>query len=180
MVKETVDRVWEEDPAWGDWCVKSMYEMWNQCTDWYKLPSDRSGARKGWSNVACWLQPTKNARHINLADLGAAIKCLNLALHWQAKYLHIKTDYLCVLLVVWHPRRQNWGTYQSSEWDWVQWRNWSKKISCLLTWWWSSQTRTCQTKWTVYPKSCLIWTKSGLNLCRFVVLPLTPCSSQIM
>ena len=39
-----------------------------------------------------WLRPTNNAWHINLAELDAVVKGINLALQWQAKRLHLRTD----------------------------------------------------------------------------------------
>ncbi len=41
---------------------------------------------------ACWLWPENDARHINLAELDAILKGINLALQWQAWVLHIDTD----------------------------------------------------------------------------------------
>ena len=38
---------------------------------------------------ACWLRPTNNAQHINLANLDAMVKGLNLALQWQARTVHL-------------------------------------------------------------------------------------------
>lgn len=45
---------------------------------------------------ACWLRPTNNAQHINLAELDAAFKRVNLALQWEATVLHLATDLSCV------------------------------------------------------------------------------------
>ena len=45
---------------------------------------------------ACWLQPTNKDWHINLAELDAVVKGVNLALQWQAKRLHLYTNSLCV------------------------------------------------------------------------------------
>ena len=45
---------------------------------------------------ACWLRPINDPRHINLAELDAVIKGVNLALQWQARVLHIVTDSACV------------------------------------------------------------------------------------
>lgn len=44
---------------------------------------------------ACWLRPTNDALRIKLAKLDVAIKGLNLAFQWQAKFWRIKTDSLC-------------------------------------------------------------------------------------
>ena len=45
---------------------------------------------------ACWLHRTKNAQHINLAELDATVKGLNLVLQWQARTVHLHTDSVCV------------------------------------------------------------------------------------
>ena len=41
---------------------------------------------------ACWLRPENDAQHINLAELDAVLKGINLALQWQSRVLRIKTD----------------------------------------------------------------------------------------
>ena len=43
-----------------------------------------------------WLRPENNAEHINLAELDAVLKGINLALQWQSRVLHIKTDSACM------------------------------------------------------------------------------------
>ena len=45
---------------------------------------------------ACWLRPTNDAQHINLAELNAALKGVNLALQWEATMLYFVTDSACV------------------------------------------------------------------------------------
>ena len=45
---------------------------------------------------ACWLRPTNDAQHINLAELDAALKGINLALQWKCKVMHLKTDSVSV------------------------------------------------------------------------------------
>ena len=45
---------------------------------------------------ACWLRPENEAQHINLAERDAVLKGINLALQWQCKALHVKTDSVCV------------------------------------------------------------------------------------
>ena len=45
---------------------------------------------------ACWLRPENDAQHINLAELDAVLKGINLALQWQCKVLHVKTDFVSV------------------------------------------------------------------------------------
>ena len=45
---------------------------------------------------ACWLRPVNDALHINLAELDAALKGINLALQWEATVLYVVTDSACV------------------------------------------------------------------------------------
>ena len=45
---------------------------------------------------ACWLYPTNHAQHINLAELNAALKRVNLALQWEVIVLHWVTDSACM------------------------------------------------------------------------------------
>ena len=45
---------------------------------------------------ACWLQPENGAQYINLVELDAVLKGINLALQCQRKVLHVKTDSVCV------------------------------------------------------------------------------------
>lgn len=77
MLKETVDRVQQKDPAQGNWCVNgSEVNVWVDA-------SDKSCAGKRWSNVeGCMLASAKknDTQHINLAELDAEIKGPNLDL----------------------------------------------------------------------------------------------------
>ena len=41
---------------------------------------------------ACWLCPTNDAQHIDLAELDATVKGLNLTLQWQARIVYLHTD----------------------------------------------------------------------------------------
>ena len=57
-----------------------------------------SGIGNEWTVTedACWLRPTNDAQHINLAELYAALKGANLARQWEAAVLHLVTDLACV------------------------------------------------------------------------------------
>ena len=49
----------------------------------------------------CRLRPVNNAQHINLTELGTVLKGISLALQWQGKVLHVKTDScVCVYWVL--------------------------------------------------------------------------------
>ena len=39
----------------------------------------------------CWLQPIKNTQHINMAELDAVLRGVNLTLKWQAMVLQMNT-----------------------------------------------------------------------------------------
>ena len=45
---------------------------------------------------ACWLHPEKDSQHINLMELDAIIKGINLAILWKTTTLHLFTDSACV------------------------------------------------------------------------------------
>ena len=45
---------------------------------------------------ACWLRPEKDSQHINLTELNAIIKGINLAILWKTTTLHLFTDSACV------------------------------------------------------------------------------------
>lgn len=44
----------------------------------------------------CWLCPMNNMQHINLTELDAVLKGVNLTLQWQVKMLHFMTDSACI------------------------------------------------------------------------------------
>ena len=45
---------------------------------------------------ACWLRPAKDPQHINLTELDAIIKGINLAILWKTTTLHLFNDSACV------------------------------------------------------------------------------------
>ena len=45
---------------------------------------------------ASWLQPVRADKYINLAELDAVLRGINLALHWRAGMIHLRTDSACV------------------------------------------------------------------------------------
>ena len=95
MISETVDFVRWDDPAHGDWCVDRR-----ELNVWVDDSSLAIGvALERHETVledACWLRPENDAQHINLAELDAVLKGINLALQWQCKLLRVKTDSVCV------------------------------------------------------------------------------------
>ena len=95
MVKETIARVKQDDPVKGDWCVQG-----DELNVWVDASSLAIGVllEKDGAAVedACWLRPMNDAAHINLAELDAVMKGVNLALQWKVRKLRIHTDSLCV------------------------------------------------------------------------------------
>ena len=47
---------------------------------------------------ASWLQKERDMQHINLAELDAVLKGVNMALMWEASILHLHSDSACVHL----------------------------------------------------------------------------------
>ena len=94
MIAESVERATHEDPTQGEWYING--EEVNVCVDssllvlGVLLEKDRTMVE----DVFC-LQSANDARHINLTELDAMVKGINLALQWQAKRLHLSTDSLC-------------------------------------------------------------------------------------
>ena len=95
MITETLARVRKADPARGKWCVDgSDFDVW---VDASSLATGVSLERDGTVvEDACWMRPEKDPQHINLAELDAIIKGVNLAILWEATTLHLFTDSACV------------------------------------------------------------------------------------
>ena len=95
MITEVVARVRLKDPVRGKWCV-----------DGPKLDVrvDASSLATGVSlehdetvvEDASWLRKERDTQHINLTELDAVLKGINMALMWEATILHIRTDSACV------------------------------------------------------------------------------------
>ena len=94
MLSDTIARVRQSDPVRGDWCVSGR-----EFTVWVDASSLAIGvaleANGAVVEDACWLRPTNDPQHINLAELDATLKGINLALQWQATVLHLITDSAC-------------------------------------------------------------------------------------
>ena len=95
MISETVDSVRWGDPAHGDWCLDGR-----ELNVWVDASSLAIGVALERHEIlledACRLRPENDAQHINVAELDAVLKGINLALPWQCKVLHLKTDSVCV------------------------------------------------------------------------------------
>ena len=95
MVSETVRSVQRYDPAHGDWYTEEQeLNVWADANSLaIRVALEK---HKSILEDACWLCPENDAWHITLAQLDAVLKGINLALQWQSRVLHIKTDSVCV------------------------------------------------------------------------------------
>ena len=94
-IKEVITRVHEDDPAQGRWCVNRQ-----ALSVWVDLSSLATGVSLVYDGAvvedACWLRPENDSQHINLTELDAIIKGINLAILWKTTTLHLFTDSACV------------------------------------------------------------------------------------
>ena len=85
----------KEDPARGRWCVDGQ-----ALSVWVEASSLATGVSLVYDGAvvedACWLRPAKDSQHINLAELDAIIKGINLAILWKTTILYLFTDSACV------------------------------------------------------------------------------------
>ena len=90
MLKEVVRRVHTSDPAAGRWVVAGdVMHVWTDASSialGVVLEVDGEVVEDG-----SWLR-TEDAAHINLAELDAAVKGINMALTWNAKKIRLFTD----------------------------------------------------------------------------------------
>ena len=95
MIKEVLTRVCKEDPARGRWCVNGQ-----ALSVWVDASSLATGMSLVYDGAvvedACWLRPAKDSQHINLTELDAIVKGINLAILWKTTTLHLFTDSACV------------------------------------------------------------------------------------
>lgn len=81
----------QEDSARGGWCVSGL-----EMTVWVDARSLATGlslqVNGGIVEDACLLHRDGDAQHINLGELDASFKVINLAFQWNAKVLHLVTD----------------------------------------------------------------------------------------
>ena len=95
MMKEGLIRVRKEDPPQGRWCVNGQ-----ALSVWVDASSLATGVSLVYDGAvvedAYWLQPAKDSQHINLAELDAIIKGVNLPIRWKMTTLHLITDSACV------------------------------------------------------------------------------------
>ena len=94
MITETMERVMQDNPMQGDWCINR-----NKLTIWVDASSQTMGVtledKGSIIEDACWLRPENDMLHINLVELDATLKGINLVLQWQAIVPHIIMDSAC-------------------------------------------------------------------------------------
>ena len=91
LLLELMDRVAKEDPVGGQWAAPG------ECV---RVWCDASALAIGCAlemegqilEDAAWLRKKNDSSHINLAELDAVVRGLNLAVKWQAKEVEIMTD----------------------------------------------------------------------------------------
>ena len=92
LCQEVEQRVGHEDPVHGFWSnpVSSEWKVWCDAS------SIAYGVVLQAGQVVMedqgWLRPSDDQAHINVAELGAVIKGLNLATYWDVKELTVVTD----------------------------------------------------------------------------------------
>ncbi|CAM1312990.1 Uncharacterised protein r2_g2342 [Pycnogonum litorale] len=89
-MEDVIRRVKQNDPARGQWNVNG-----NEATIWVDASSVAIGVKIEVDGEtiedASWLR-SEESTHINMAELDAVIKGVNMALQWNMSRLHLRTD----------------------------------------------------------------------------------------
>ena len=95
MITEVVAKVRQKDPVRGKWCVDGP-----ELDVWVDAGSLATGVSLEHDGAvvedANWIRKERDTQHINLAELDAVLKGINMALMWEATMLHIHTGSACV------------------------------------------------------------------------------------
>ena len=95
MLEEILQRVRQTDPVRGKWSPGSS-DSWHQVRIWCDASSLAQGVALEIDGSvvedAAWLRGERDCEHVNVAELEAVIKGLNLALKWGVKKASIITD----------------------------------------------------------------------------------------
>ena len=90
LIEEIMTQINTDDPARGQWDVKG-----NEVTVWADASMLALGVVLEIEGEVvedgCWLRPT-DGTHINMAELDAALKGVNMAILWGAKRVRLMTD----------------------------------------------------------------------------------------
>ena len=94
LCRELERRVAEQDPVRGQWQVQSdVAASWSV---WCDASNLAMGVVLMQGDVIiedqCWLRPSEDKQHINVAELDAVVKGLNLVITYRAEQIAIKTD----------------------------------------------------------------------------------------
>ena len=92
QVEQVAGRLARADPARGPWCFSG-----ERAIVWTDASSIASGVviqspEDGVVEDACWLRGVGTTAHINMAELDAAVRGLNLAISWGVKIIDLRTD----------------------------------------------------------------------------------------
>ena len=93
QINHVHERLGKSDPARGPWCWTG-----DRAIVWTDASSIAAGVvietpDDGVVEDACWLRSDDcSAQHINMAELDAAVRGLNLAIAWGAKVIDLQTD----------------------------------------------------------------------------------------
>ena len=97
LLKDLLARVRAEDPVRGKWSVRAT----TACRVWCDASSLALGVVVEMQGAviedAAWLRKTSDFAHINVAELEAVLKGINLALKWGMKTIEVMTDSATVL-----------------------------------------------------------------------------------
>ena len=92
LLAEVRERIRIEDPVQGAWTVPEG----DSGTVWCDASSVGMGVILEIGNVVvedrAWLRKSSDYNHINVAELDAVVRGVNLAVDWGIKKLHVKTD----------------------------------------------------------------------------------------
>ena len=95
MLEEIVLRSSQTDPARDNWCANGQ-----KVTVWVDASSLTTSVAIEYDRAIIedesWLRLVHADKHINLAELDAVLRGINLALHWKASVIHLQTDSACV------------------------------------------------------------------------------------
>ena len=107
-------KLWKK--CWWGWPVMTLFEVTGAYLEksWaLRLATSMVLERHGdILENACWLCPTNNAQHINLAELDATVKGVLL---WQTRTVHLHTDSVCIYH--WLTDGKSPNKHQSCKWD---------------------------------------------------------------
>lgn len=97
MMQDVIERVRREDPVRGGWYIPKS----EKGVVWCDASSIATGVILEIGNVevedAAWLRKKHDYSHINVAELDAVLKGINLALKWGLREVDVRTDSATVL-----------------------------------------------------------------------------------